>query len=113
MATWGWTPEVVLVESIAFDVRQSVVTPQARHVGQPVGDGVRAFRLQYGIVSSSDLAGMAAFYTARRGPFESFGWIHPNDNRAYQVRFDSALRVELFTAQHWRTGADIVLEVAE
>lgn len=113
MAVWTYVPENVFAETQAFDVRAAQVTPSTRIVGRETDTGVRAFRLQYGIVSSSDLAGMAAFYTARRGPWAAFSWVHPSDSRAYTVRFDSNMRLELFQPTFWRTGADVVLEVVD
>lgn len=111
MATWGYTPQNVFAESVTYDVRVAVVTPATRTVGLASPNGIRAFRLQYGVVTSSDLAGMAAFYTARRGPFESFSWINPNDHRAYAVRFDGAMRAELFTPGLWR--GEVAFEVVD
>ncbi len=113
MATWTYVPEQVFVETVAVDVRRASVTPRTQVTGVTVPTAVRAFRLQYGTVTSADLSGMAAFYTARRGSWEAFSWVHPSDDRAYRVRFDGALSVSLFLPHLWRTGQDIVLEVVD
>ena len=104
MATWTYTPQDVIEERSDTAVAQALVSPLRDWVGQDTLSAIRGFRLAFSLVTSSDAAGMAAFYTARRGPYEAFTFTNPNDRQAYTVRFDEAMQVELFTPVFFRTN---------
>ena len=54
---------------------------------------------------------MAAFYTARQGPFEAFIFRSPSDSRTYLVRFPESLTLELWNPSLYRTSELTFTEV--
>lgn len=104
MATWIYTPQEVFEERYDTAVAQTLVSPLRDWAGQDALGAIRGFQLRFALVTSANAAGMAAFYTARRGPYESFGFTNPNDRQDYLVRFDEAMTLELFTPIFFRTG---------
>src|SRR5581483_7542536 len=104
MAFWPYPPQEVLAETLTADARLGPVGPRAMTAGALTSDLVRGFRLTYGIVTSEDADGMARFFCARRGSYEAFQWVNPNDARVYLVRFDTSMRLEMFTPGLLRSG---------
>ncbi len=111
MATWTHVPQEALDEALEADVRVAQVTPARAWVGRMSAEYSRVFRLRYTLVTSADAAAMVAFFVARRGSFESFDWVSLNDGQTYSVRFDDAMRVEMFTPAFFRQGGDVVFRV--
>jgi hypothetical protein len=110
---WSFPPQQVLTEELSADVRVAATGTRAEVAGIVAPARVRRWRLQYTVVGTSDAASMAAFYQATQGPWQSFQWINPNDACVYQVRFDSAMTLELFTPVYYRQGVDVVLVVVD
>lgn len=98
MAVWSFAPQNVAVEMLLDDgTILSRSGPQSVIAGQVSPDIVRAIRLTYNPVASADVRSMAAFFRARHGAYEAFGFDNPVDGRSYQVRFSETLRMDNFT----------------
>lgn len=113
MAHWGFMPQDVLDEEIGADVAVAIVSPLTINVERAGPELTRGFRLRYSVLTSADAQAMAAFYTARRGAWEPFDWINPNDMRVYSVRFDSRMRLEHFAPGFFRHGLDLAFVVLD
>lgn len=113
MALWAFSaaPQDVLAETLTAFPTVTLVGPQSDLVGRWVDDVTRGFRLRYTTVTSDIASQMGAFFRDRRGAFEAFDFINPNDGRAYLVRFDSDLQIEYFTPAYFRTGGDLLFVV--
>lgn len=104
MAVWTFVPQDVYEEGFTAPVVVNDVGPRADVAGVAALGLTRTFLLNYTIVTSEDCQGMAAFYRGQRGSFIPFAWINPNDQRAYFVRFEESMRLELFTPVYFRSN---------
>lgn len=111
MAVWPYPPQSVLTETLTAFVRQSASAPRTEVTDAITENLIRAFRLRYTTVDSSDATGMAAFFAARRGGFETFTFFNPNDGRPYAVRCATDQTLTLFTPGLWQSGVDLVFVV--
>jgi len=111
MPIWSYVAQQVLGETLTADVRVTAVSPQAEVSGRPSMNFLRSFRLRYTAVTTAEAASMAAFFAAQQGAFQAFTLISPNDQRSYQVRFDTALRPAHFQANLLQSGGELVFVV--
>jgi len=104
MLTWNWEPSDLYVETLTAPVIVSAVSPQEVFVGRVTDQAVRSFRLRHSIVTTAEANSMAAVFTAVRGALLPLVFVDPNTSRPYLVRFDSALRLEMFDPRYLRTA---------
>lgn len=109
MALWAFSasPQDVFVETITGHPVVTPIGPQSDVVGRQIDDATRGFRLRYTTVTSDIASQMGQFFRDRRGMYEAFDFVNPNDALVYLVRFDTAMRVEYFTPGYFRTGGDL------
>ena len=110
-ATWSYVAQQVLGETLTADVRLTQVSPQAEVSGRASSNFLRAFRLRYTAVTTAEANSMAAFFASQQGPYQAFTLISPNDQRSYQVRFDTAMRPSHFQADLLQSGGELVFVV--
>src|SRR5437899_3336493 len=94
---WAFVPQDVLVETLEAAGTIVPVGPQSVVTGRATGEFIRAFDLRYSIVTSEDCRAMTRFFIGQRGAWQPFDFVNPNDQRAYRVRFDPSVSVDLFT----------------
>lgn len=111
MAVWPYPPQVVLNETLEAPMRRTASAPRTLGANAVAGDMRRAFRLRYSTVDSAEASGMAAFFTDRRGGFEPFTFVNPNDQYPYAVRFAADLTLDFFSPGLLRTGAELTFVV--
>lgn len=105
MATWPYAPQAVLTTALtAPNAFATVVAPQTVVAGATAALLQRAFQLTFATVTSADAAGMRAFFTQQLGSFMSFDFLHPSDQQAYRVRFESTMQLEWFSPPFFRTN---------
>jgi hypothetical protein len=111
MATWPYPPQLVLTETLVAPTRRSSSAPRTINVGGIAADLQRSFRLRYTAIDSAECSGMADFFLARRGGFEAFTFVNPNDQFPYAVRFATDLTLDFFTPALFRAGGELVFMV--
>lgn len=111
MAVWSYVPQEAMAEALTTYAPVSTAGLQAEYPTVGPRAFIRSFHLRYVTVTSDDAQGMAEFFLDRRGAFEPFDWVSPNDGATYHVRFGSAMRLEHFAPGFLRTG-EVVFTVA-
>jgi hypothetical protein len=108
---WSYQPQGVLSEQLRTGARMTPVGGSFV-TGDQTSATIRSWRLQYPVVQASQARSMVAFYEARGGPFSTFEWPNPNDQRTYIARFDSDMAVDLFQPGYVRFG-DLLLTTTD
>lgn len=111
MAVWPYPPQAVLSETLEAPMRRNSSAPRTIQANGIAADMQRAFRLRYTVVDSAEASGMAQFFEDRRGGFEAFTFINPNDQFPYAVRFASDLTLDFFAPAMLRTGTELTFVV--
>ncbi len=111
MATWAFTPQEVLAESLAYEIERAETLGRGVTASGIEGNAHRRFRLRYALVTSADCYAMRMFFTARQGSFGSFEFLNPVDLQTYTVRFSAGLSLQHLAPVYFAAGGEIVLEV--
>ena len=111
LAVWSYVPQRQAVVTLTAAVDVVTPSPRAEVVGAFTDTVLREFQFDYPLVGSSEVQSMAAFFTARQGPWEAFILRSPTDSRTYLVRFPDALELEHFEPALFRTRPLVFTEV--
>lgn len=111
MSTWPYPPQTVLTETLAVPVRRNTIGLRHDIVAPRSPTYTRAFRLRYTTIDSAEAAGMWAFLQARRGGFEPFDFVNPNDHSAYRVRCLDASALSLYSPGLYSAGTELTFVV--
>lgn len=111
---WPYPPQETLPEYVGFEgITRTALADGTCLAQQITTRGQRRFRLQYSAISSSDCAGMQAFFADRGGGHEAFDFVSPLDARMYRVRLDSAVQIVHLAPVWFATGGELVFRVVD
>ncbi|MCK9555018.1 DUF2460 domain-containing protein [bacterium] len=89
MAVLNVIPDFVFEEKIEFETLITKFENGVEQRRSKQSIPLRKWTLQFHNRTTEELTTIRSFYVARKGSYESFTWVNPNDSVEYAVRFDS------------------------
>ena len=89
MAAFEILPDFVFEENIEFETLITKFENGVEQRRSKRNTPIRKWTLQFHNRTLSELNSIKAFYSARKGAYEEFNWVNPNDSIEYDVRFEN------------------------
>jgi phage-related protein len=88
MPDFNYAADNVIEEEINFDTLVSQFENGFEQRRSRRASPLRKFKLTFKTRTKNEMIGVKDFFTAKKGGYQSFTWLNPNDNEEYQVRFE-------------------------
>ncbi len=88
MPDFNFTADNVLEEEVNFDTLISQYENAFEQRRSKQSSPLRKFKLIFKTRTKSELEDVRDFFIAKKGAYESFTWLNPNDAIEYTVRFE-------------------------